>query len=253
MTELLTTEGARPHHPYEGSQPDAARPPRRIGPRRSSSPLRGVATGLTSGPPGRPPWGPHHPYEGSQHEDERGAFTRYAGPHHPYEGSQLHYRYDFCDLLTSSSPLRGVATRPGDPRWPCPAGRSSSPLRGVATGVGGPHPGRGGPHHPYEGSQPVGLVGDLVAGVGSSSPLRGVATWSGLERCFPRVRGSSSPLRGVATALVNRYSLKDGVSPHHPYEGSQLGGPRPVHRVQGHRSSSPLRGVATGSCARRWT
>mgnify|MGYP007126060364 CR=1 FL=1 len=75
-----------PHRPYEGSQHDerVAGKTRR----RSSSPLRGVATAVT------------HPRLTSIHE----------GPHRPYEGSQQRIRVYEEHERESSSPLRGVAT-----------------------------------------------------------------------------------------------------------------------------------------------
>ena len=107
------------------------------------------------------------------------------------------------------------------------------------------------PHRPYEGSQrDCADDGRRRRHTLSSSPLRGVATRTGLPalhrsrvliaptrgrnataervRSIPDAR-SSSPLRGVATPKrLGRRAVPPG--PHRPYEGSQLRSRSPRHR-----------------------
>ena len=143
-----------PHHPSEGSQPRA--PARRATRRRSSSPLRGIATRRVGAAP-RAGCRPHHPSEGSQLVLPRRPAAGHRCPHHPSEGSQPQGGDGGTQRqVVSSSPLRGIATSLG--RWHAgAAAASSSPLRGIAT-----------------------KGGRFVCRwrAGSSSPLRGIATWS---------------------------------------------------------------------------
>ncbi len=236
------------HRPYEGSQLERGGSP--ASSRASSSPLRGVATreralcrchGVVIAPTRGRNW---HRWIRAQ--------CRPARRHRPYEGSQP-------GRLAASS-------------W-------QSPCR----------------HRPYEGSQPLAVVGvafattllvviaptrgrndadrDLtILGVGSSSPLRGVATlinvcghaWHPASRHRP-YEGSQ---QSFAAKLLNAGRKRR----HRPYEGSQPGltasGTRPGHVViaptrgrNAYRasvtpwsplsSSSPLRGVATTAGWRR--
>ena len=117
-----------PHRPYEGSQPECRRD--RMAGRRSSSPLRGIATA--------------HRGDGTVYLRVLIAPTRDRNP-----AAKLICR----PLYRSSSPLRGIATT-GTAARPAPPG-SSSPLRGIATSWRLPTFGAtfGGPHRPCEGSQ----------------------------------------------------------------------------------------------------
>ena len=103
---------------------------------------------------------------------------------------------------------------------------SSSPLQGIATPAPRREPcSRTGPHRPYEGSQPA----------------------------HPRSRCRTSAVLIAPTRDRNvRRTANVAVisSPHRPYEGSQPDGGVPVGN-RGAGSSSPLRGIATRSSARR--
>ncbi len=125
---------------------------------------------------------------------------------------------------------------------------SSSPLRGVATGS---------------------VLGSGWQGQSSSSPLRGVATGN-RNGCFRNRCGPHRPYEGSQRQQVPRL-LGSGGSPHRPYEGSQrdltpaqaaglavLIAPTRGRNKRGtellaeaRRSSSPLRGVATGKPGRQ--
>ncbi len=200
--------------------------------RRSSSPLRGVAT-RTGG--------------------DRGYRMDRRGRHRPYEGSQLllHAPDSPSNLSVVIAPTRGRNHRGDEYADPhgqrvviAPTrGRNSAtpacrigvrppvviaPTRGrnlyTRTGAAyrlnpvviAPTRGRNKPsspagirprpqrrHRPYEGSQlSLALAVDLDPAQ-SSSPLRGVAT-QGSTASTPRRSWSSSPLRGVATLLPRR-------------------------------------------------
>ncbi len=143
---------------------------------------------------------------------------------------------------------------------------SSSPLRGVTTGSTSSCCATSRPVliAPTRGHNEI-LANRRGYPDGSSSPLRGVTTRS--PRCRPRTPpASSSPLRGVTTTAACSRTLGPP-GPHRPYEGSQppviepgeivLVSYRPYEGSQRElssgsgartsRSSSPLRGVTTGS------
>ncbi len=163
-------------------------------------------------------------------------------PHRPYEGSQPACTSPTRPSKRSSSPLRGVATRPASWR-PGPAPSSSSPLRGVAT------PGRPARREPYRRVLIAPTRGRnrsaiRVPGCWSASPHR---PYEGSQHVPPPgghvpFRRPHRPYEGSQRASAPRRSSAR-LGPHHPYEGSQ----RPVTDAVGlgHLSSSPLRGVAT--------
>jgi len=183
--------------------------------RGSSSPLRGVATACAVDRDGRRRHGvliaPTRGRNiGGRIRDRLGP----ARPHRPYEGSQhagLH-RGIPVGSVTSSSPLRGVATA---------RERAGRDLRGSS------------PHRPYEGSQP-GNAASIASKLSCVliAPTRG-RNYLPLATRWRRLR-SSSPLRGVATRSHSRRNELRSTGPHRPYEGSQ------------HTNSSPLKPCGCG-------
>ncbi len=168
----------------------------------------------------------------------------------------------------SSSPLRGLAT-PRRARSRRDSPRSSSPLRGLATAnasrprlvsPSSPHrpcegwqrsceavPWKTGicPHRPCEGWQLVRALGAPVLDQRSSSPLRGLATRAVPTGPCRAPRRPHRPCEGWQLSQPPLDQLRRA-GPHRPCEGWQPD--RPAHRLPvGRRSSSPLRGLATPS------
>ncbi len=233
---------------------------------RSSSPLRGAATGArrrSPRPRGRviiaPTRGsnPIHvsmlnwrdsviiaPTRGSNSHSADCAVMRRSGHHRPYEGQQRQPRGGrLGDPLQSSSPLRGAATCRCSrrSRW---RSRSSSPLRGAATG-GCARPARRAAAviiAPTRGSNPTiaphagHLHAVIIAPTRGSNTRPGSASPSPASVIIAPTRGSNYRKLAVLVDHLPRH--------HRFYEGQQLpGGDGPGGDGVG--SSSPLRGAAT--------
>ena len=204
--------------------------------------------------------GPHRPYEGSQLSSAMSFCVPELCPHRPYEGSQ-HHPHDPLHLRRlSSSPLRGVATRPGSVR----RGRSRCPHRpyegSQQVGVVADHVYAGGPHGPYEGSQRervrfgrVVCVGVLIAPTRSRNRSGSSSTRTSARVLIAPTRGRSGRSCMSTSCLDGRLPYSRGVqqhgltrtcviSRHHTLDqgGDPLTWIPPAVRIEGHISAAIL-------------